>query len=114
MLITICKHNDIQLSPLTPTIVHVGTTLQHQRKAEHDFGGEGGVDAAQTTPAQDLVYHIQYIHPLYQHNRSKTFTLTLGMYISLMTEDDTICKSCEQTIGHPHLNGGPKKYFIRF
>lgn len=46
------------------TFVHVGAALKHKGEPEDDLGGEGGVHAADPTPTQDFVYHVQDVDPL--------------------------------------------------
>lgn len=42
----------------------MGAALKHKGEPEDDLGGEGGVHAADPTPTQDLVYHVQDVDPL--------------------------------------------------
>lgn len=42
----------------------MGAALKHKGEPEDDLRGEGGVHAADPTPTQDLVYHVQDVDPL--------------------------------------------------
>lgn len=49
---------------LTFYLVKMSATFQHKSKPEDNLRGEGRVHAADSTPTQQLMDNVQYIHPL--------------------------------------------------